>query len=174
VLDHEIALRSKSGAGSVFAVTAPLGARGGAPMTAAVADERLRAGEPLNGLVVLAIDNEPRVVEGMRALLGKWGCRVVAAAGAADAADAMRGLGAAPDVIIADYHLDDGDGVAAIGAMRAAFGAEIPAILATADRSAEVREAAQRAEASILHKPLRPAQLRALLMRCRTMRVAAE
>ncbi|MGD0722560.1 MAG: NahK/ErcS family hybrid sensor histidine kinase/response regulator [Roseiarcus sp.] len=174
VLDHEIALRSKSGAGSVFAVTAPLGARGGAPMTAAVADERLRAGEPLNGLVVLAIDNEPRVVEGMRALLGKWGCRVVAAAGAANAADAMRALGAAPDVIIADYHLDDGDGVAAIGAMRAAFGAEIPAILATADRSAEVREAAQRAEASILHKPLRPAQLRALLMRCRTMRAAAE
>jgi CheY-like chemotaxis protein len=174
VLDHEIALRSNSGAGSVFAVTAPLGARGGAPMTAEVADERLRACEPLNDLVVLAIDNEPRVVEGMRALLRKWGCRVVAAAGAADAAAAMGGFGGAPDVIIADYHLDDGDGVAAIDALRADFGSEIPAILATADRSADVREAAQRAGVSILHKPLKPAQLRALLMRCRTLRAAAE
>ena len=80
----------------------------------------------------------------------------------------------APDVIIADYHLDDGDGVAAIGALRAAFGADIPAILATADRSAEVREAALRAQIAILHKPLKPAQLRALLMRCKTMTMAAE
>jgi CheY-like chemotaxis protein len=86
----------------------------------------------------------------------------------------MRAFGAAPDVIIADYHLDDGDGVMAVEALRAVFGADIPAILATADRGLEAREAALRARISMLHKPLKPAQLRALLMRCKTMRLAAE
>jgi CheY-like chemotaxis protein len=128
----------------------------------------------LNDLLVLAIDNEPRVLEGMRALLEKWGCVVATAAGLADSPSAMRAFSAAPDVIIADYHLDDGDGLAAIGALRAAFGADIPAILATADRSVEVREAALREQIAILHKPVKPAQLRALLMRCKTMRLAAE
>ncbi|MGO8831488.1 MAG: NahK/ErcS family hybrid sensor histidine kinase/response regulator [Roseiarcus sp.] len=173
VLGHELGLRSKSGAGSVFSVTAPLGAARAAAGEAIVQDFA-HAREPLNDLVVLAIDNEPRVAEGMRALLGKWGCLVATASGVKDAPAAVRAFGAPPDVIIADYHLDDGDGVEAIGALRAAFGADIPAILATADRSAGVREAALRARISILHKPLKPAQLRALLMRCKTMRLAAE
>jgi signal transduction histidine kinase/ActR/RegA family two-component response regulator len=173
VLGHDLRLRSKSGAGSVFTVSAPLGA---APAGAgeALGQDFARAREPLNDLVVLAIDNEPRVAEGIRALLGKWGCLVAIAAGMKDALAAMRAFGAPPDVIIADYHLDDGDGIEAIGALRAAFGADIPAILATADRSLEAREAAQRARIAVLHKPLKPAQLRALLMRCKTMRVAAE
>ena len=47
----------------------------------------------------------------------------------------------APDVIIADYHLDSGDGVAAIRAVRERLGRSTPAILATADRSPEVRDA---------------------------------
>jgi CheY-like chemotaxis protein len=174
VLGHDVALRSKSGAGSLFSVTAPLGVTAGAGQGPAAAQDLSRAREPLNDLLVLAIDNEPRVLEGMRALLQKWGCRVAAAAGLSDAPAAIGAFRAAPDVIIADYHLDDGDGVAAIGALRARFGAAVPAILATADRSPEVREAALRAQISILHKPLKPAQLRALLMRCKTMQVAAE
>jgi CheY-like chemotaxis protein len=175
VLGHEVSLRSKSGAGSLFSVAAPLAAAGQARISGAVgAENSAGAVEPLNDLLVLAIDNEPRVLEGMRALLEKWGCVVATAAGLADSPSAMRAFSAAPDVIIADYHLDDGDGLAAIGALRAAFGADIPAILATADRSVEVREAALREQIAILHKPVKPAQLRALLMRCKTMRLAAE
>ena len=70
------------------------------------------AGEPLNGLKVLAIDNEPRVLEGMRALLSRWGCAVATAHGLAEAREACE-LGP-PDVVIADYHLDEGDGIEAI------------------------------------------------------------
>jgi CheY-like chemotaxis protein len=173
VLGHELQLRSKSGAGSAFTITAPLGAAS-AGSGETLRQDFARAREPLNDLVVLAIDNEPRVVEGIRALLSKWGCLVATAAGMKDAPAAMRAFGAPPDVIIADYHLDDGDGIETIGALRAAFGANIPAILATADRSPEARDAAQRARIAVLHKPLKPAQLRALLMRCKTMRLAAE
>jgi Na+/proline symporter/signal transduction histidine kinase len=174
VLGHEVNLRSRSGAGSLFSVTVPLGALAPAAFGEAAGKDFARAREPLNDLIVLAIDNEPRVADGMRSLLQKWGCIVATANGMADAPAAMGAIGAPPDVIIADYHLDEGDGLRAIGALRAAFGADIPAVLATADRSPEVREAARSAQIAILYKPLKPAQLRALLMRCKTMRLAAE
>jgi signal transduction histidine kinase len=175
VLGHAITLRSKPGAGSMFSVTAPIGALAQvAPREERRAGGAARVDEPLTGLVVLAIDNEPRVLDGLRTLLEKWDCRVVAAAGFADSLAALQSADARPDAIIADYHLDDGDGLAAIAALREAYGEETPAILVTADRSPDVRDGAAAADVAIMNKPLRPAALRALLMRCKTMRLAAE
>jgi len=175
VLGHKIQLRSNPGAGSVFSVAAPLATFAKAlPRNEPRSREAARADEPLTGLVVLAIDNEPRVLGGMTALLEKWGCRVVAAASLEESFAALKRADAAPDAIVADYHLDEGDGLAAIAELRAAYGGETPAILATADRDPEMRAAASRADIAILNKPLRPAALRALLMRCKTMRLAAE
>ena len=79
-----------------------------------------------------------------------------------------------PDVIIADYHLDLGDGVAAIRGLRQRFGRSTPAILATADRSLEVRDEAARADVIVMTKPLKPAPLRAQLTRYAALREAAE
>jgi Na+/proline symporter/signal transduction histidine kinase len=175
VLDHNIALRSKPGVGSVFSVAAPVGPAAQIPLR----EERRARGaaridEPLSGLSVVAIDNDSRVLDGLRVLLEKWGCRVVAAASLAECVVALRAGGARPEAIVADYHLDEGDGLAAIAALRSEFGEETPAILATADRSPDVRDAAARADVVLLNKPLRPAALRATLMRCKTMRMAAE
>jgi Na+/proline symporter/signal transduction histidine kinase len=174
VLDHPIVLRSKPGEGSMFRVTASIGKIPQAPPR----EERRARGssrldEPLTGLVVLAIDNEPRVLDGMRVLLEKWGCRVLPASSLGEATLAVR-VGERPDVIVADYHLDEGNGVAAIAALRLEYDATAPAILITADRGPEAREAAAREDIALLHKPLRPAALRALLTRCKTMRMAAE
>ena len=134
---------------------------------------RRAAGEPLDGLKVLAIDNEPRVLEGLRALLTRWGCVVATAHGLEEATAALDTFGA-PDVIIADYHLDSGDGVAAIRALRERFGRSTPAILATADRSPEVRDEAERADVLVMNKLLKPAPLRAQLTRYAALREAAE
>jgi CheY-like chemotaxis protein len=105
--------------------------------------------------------------------LSRWGCLVVTAHGLEEAMGAVEAFGA-PDVIIADYHLDSGDGVAAIRALREGFGRNIAAILATADRSPEVRDAAAREDAVVVNKPLKPAPLRAQLTRYSAMREAAE
>ena len=91
---------------------------------------------------MLAIDNEPRVLDGMRALLQQMGLPRRHRRRPEGRAAALASLGASPDVIIADYHLDEGDGLAAIAALRERLGYHTPAILATADRSPEVREAA--------------------------------
>jgi Na+/proline symporter/signal transduction histidine kinase len=173
VLGHPVGLRSRPGKGSVFFVTAPLGrpvvkarAEPGAP-------EPVAAGEPLSGLKVLAIDNEPRVLEGMRVLLKRWGCTVATTHSLAEAMAALAEFGA-PDVIIADYHLDVENGVAAIKALRGRLGRKTPAILATADRSPEVRDEAAREDVLVMNKPLKPAPLRAQLTRYGAMREAAE
>jgi len=174
VLGHVVTLRSKLGDGSAFAVVAPLGASSPALAADVAAPEPALAGEALSGLRVLAIDNEPRVLDGMRVLLGKWGCRVAIARGLGDARDALAAFDGAPDAIIADYHLDEDDGLAVIAALREGVGFPVAAILATADRSQEVREAAARADVALLNKPLKPAPLRALLTRCLALRPAAE
>ena len=173
VLEHAVGLRSRPGKGSVFFVTAPLGRAAPASHTEPGAPEPVAAGEPLNGLKVLAIDNEPRVLEGLRALLQRWGCLVATAHGLEEAMATLEAFGA-PDVIIADYHLDSGDGVAAIRAVRERFGRSIAAILATADRSPEARDEAEREDVVVMNKPLKPAPLRAQLTRYSAMREAAE
>jgi CheY-like chemotaxis protein len=72
-----------------------------------------------------------------------------------------------------DYHLDDGNGIASIRALRRRFGTDLSAILITADRSPHVREEARANDIQVLHKPLKPAALRALLAQWRVQRVAA-
>jgi len=173
VLDHPVGLRSWPSKGSVFSVTAPLGRAAPGTRGEPGAPEPVAAGEPLNGLKILAIDNEPRVLEGMRILLRRWGCVVATAHGLAEARTALAEFGA-PDVIIADYHLDSGDGVAAVRALRGDLGRSVPAILATADRSPEVRDEAAREDVLVMNKPLKPAPLRAQLTRYSAMREAAE
>jgi Na+/proline symporter/signal transduction histidine kinase len=173
VLEHAVGLRSRPGKGSVFFVTAPLGRAALKPSAEAGAPEPLAAGEPRKGLKVLAIDNESRVLEGLRSLLQRWGCLVATAHGLAEAMAAVQDFGA-PEVIIADYHLDSGDGVTVIRAVRERFGRSIAAILATADRGPEVRDAAEREDVVVMNKPLKLAPLRALLTRYSAMREAAE
>ena len=173
VLEHPVGLRSRPGKGSVFFVTAPLGRAALKPRAELGAPEPVATGEPLDGLKVLAIDNEPSVIEGLRGLLTRWGCLVATAHGLEEAMAALDAFGA-PDVIIADYHLDSGDGVAAIRSLRARFGRSTPAILATADRSPEAREEAARTDVLVMYKPLKPAPLRAQLTRYAALREAAE
>jgi CheY-like chemotaxis protein len=129
---------------------------------------------PLSGLTVLAIDNEPSILEGMRALLGGWGCQVITAASLAEALDRLREDLTVPEVIVADYHLDEGDGLQAVAALRATSGTDIPAVLLTADRSLALRNEAEGLQIHVLNKPLKPAALRALLAQWRATRIAAE
>jgi len=171
VLDHKVRLTSAVERGSHFSVEVPL-----AP---AAAKPRSRS-EPksvdmrrLTGMAVLCIDNDLKILDGMKTLLGGWGCRVIAATDLAAAADALRDEKTAPAGLLVDYHLDHGDGIAAIADLRRRYGSGLPAILVTADRTAAVREAANAQDIQLLNKPIKPAALRALLAQWRVQRVAA-
>ncbi|MBT7361401.1 MAG: response regulator, partial [Rhodospirillaceae bacterium] len=148
--------------GSVFSVTVPCGTLAEAA-EAAVPRPVIRAGE-LTGAVVLCIDDNPDVRDGMEALLGGWNCDVrTAAAGS----EWRRELGGdAPDIIVADYHLaGDEKGPDVITEVCGVYERVIPAIIVTADPSEELREEAGRRGHVVLAKPVKPASLRALMTR---------
>jgi CheY-like chemotaxis protein len=125
------------------------------------------------GTAVLCIDNEPKVLDGMDALLGGWGCHVLKAPDLAAAVGAVAESQLAPNGLLVDYHLDRGNGLDAIAELRRRFGVDLPAILITADRSPHVRDAARIQDVQVLSKPLKPAALRALMAQWRVQRAAA-
>jgi CheY-like chemotaxis protein len=130
-----------------------------------------RAAASLAGLHVLCIDNDARILEGMRLLLEGWGCNVDTVAGSEYLQSAVINR---PDIVLADYHLDGETGLDIIAKLRAIHGDDLPAVLVTADRSNEVRAAAGGLEIPVINKPLKPAVLRSMMARVRPLASAAE
>jgi len=173
VLEADLGLRSRVGSGSVFFVDIPLSAATWSEPDP-VASEIAPAPSSLAGLTICAIDNEPRILDGMRILLEGWGCTVVTAGSRAEAIEALDDAALRPDAAVVDYHLDADNGLNVIAALRGRFGAELPAVLITADRTEELRAEAAAQEIRVLAKPLKPAALRSLLAQWRVTRSAAE
>jgi CheY-like chemotaxis protein len=98
---------------------------------------------------------------------------VLKAADLASALTAVSESSLMPNGLLVDYHLDQGNGIEAIATLRRHYG-DLPAILITADRSPAVREQAREENIQVLHKPIKPAALRALLAQWRVFRVEAE
>lgn len=173
ILDHDVTVQSMVGHGSRFSVEIPLSSvvPSSPPMRSAL---RVDAGQ-LVGMTVLCIDNDPQILDGMEALLGGWGCEVLQAADLRMASAAIVEANITISGLLVDYHLDEGEGngIEAIVELRRRFGADLPAILITADRSRRVREEARARDVPILSKPIRPAALRALLAQWWIQRVAA-
>lgn len=166
VLEHPVLLTSQVGGGSRFSVEIPLAV---ALPSEKKAQPRLTANRNLNDMLVLAIDNEPNILSGMDALLAGWNCRILTALDPHSGAMQIQDLGETPDVLLIDYHLDDCNGIEAVGELRWKFGADIPAILITADRTPAVRKEAAARDIHILNKPVKPAALRAHLVRTRNL-----
>jgi Na+/proline symporter/CheY-like chemotaxis protein/two-component sensor histidine kinase len=171
VLDCEVALKSAAGHGSRFSLEVSRGNAAAASQQQNVASHKIGR---LAGTVALCIDNDHAILDGMKKLLGGWGCRVLTAADLIEALAAISAENIEPDGLLVDYHLDGGNGIGAIIELRRRLNRDVPAILITADRSAHVRDEAQAEGVHLLNKPLKPASLRALIMQWRVQRVAAE
>ncbi len=172
VLNHRVDFKSAVGRGSRFSIEVPRS--DATPVARTPRYESIGAEtRQLTGMSVLCIDNDQQILDGMGALLGGWGCRVFKADGLAATVSVLDEAGAAPNGLLVDYHLDEGNGIDAIIELRRRFGSDLPAILITADRSPHVRERARKQGVEVLHKPLKPAALRALLAQWRIHRVAA-
>jgi Na+/proline symporter/signal transduction histidine kinase len=158
MLDHPISVRSWPGRGSVFGMRVPL-----ADTEAPSKPPRAPAqGGELTGLKVLCLDNDREILEGMEALLGRWGVEVRVA----ETVAAARALAESerPDVLLADFHLhDEMDGLGALAGLRNLCGEQTPALLVTADGSDAVKRAARDLGIPVLTKPVKPASLRAFL-----------
>lgn len=164
MLNNPIGLHSVVGRGSIFGITVPRAAVEPQQALAPLALPPIAAGS-LSDIFVLCIENEAGVREAMTTLLEGWSCQVAAVATIAAARQTVAAAGRSPDIILADLHLDEGspDGLDAIAQLRRDWGLHLPAILITADRSQETRHRADDMGVDVLHKPVKPAALRALI-----------
>jgi PAS domain S-box-containing protein len=163
MLGHRIKVRSWPTKGTVFSIEVPLGDPAKAIKQKPENRGWIRS-KGLNGIQVLVIDNEPKILEGMSALLGGWSCEVETALSAEKAINQLRASQFAPDIILADYHLSESDtGVQAVHEIHTQLGVSIPAIIITADRTEEVSNEIASSGAQLLTKPIRPAALRAMI-----------
>ncbi len=163
LLGHRIDLASRPGHGSSFSIDVPLGDP---------ARVRARAPANLDGVtdaippdtLVLLVDDETAILHGMAELFDNWNVGLVTARNVDEAEQWLGSLECAPDVIVSDYRLSgDRDGIGVIARLREKFGHDIPAILITGDTAPESLQRIAQAGLPVLHKPLRPAKLRALL-----------
>ena len=164
VLDHPLHVRSEVGRGSVFGIRVP---RASAPLRDTAASRAMLEAHDasLHGLRVLCVDNDPEILAGMRALLGRWGVDI-ACASTVD--DALLLAIDRPEVLLVDYHLHDRlDGLDTLDALRGACG-DVPGALLTADGSDALKRSARLRGYRVLTKPIKPASLRAFLASVRT------
>ncbi len=163
LLHHPLDVRSQPGRGSCFAVTVPRGVLRQSTATdeTTAAPEFIRASA--ERLVVL-IEDERIIRDATQTLLTAWGCRVIASATADEAVAELAASGQTPDLIIADFRLAGGHtGIDAIHQVQEAVGSPVPAVLITGDANADHLKQAREHGYPVLHKPVAPAKLRALV-----------
>jgi len=164
VLGHRIEVRSWYGKGTVFSVNLPQVA---AQQVSSNFAPGKRNFNQLDGLHLLCIDNEPIILEGMQAMLKGWQCKPYAAT-SLEQAETLLSREDTPviDVFLADYHLNDGQtGVQALKSLEQNAQQTISGIIITADRTDEIAAEVNAAGFMLLHKPVKPAALRAMMMR---------
>lgn len=162
LLHHPLSLKSAPGQGALFAVELPLTSPGHVVASSAAP----APGQALSGLHVALVDDDELAVAGTVGLLESWGCHVTAAENQASILAALAQARTPPDVILSDYQITGvADGLETINKIRACYGLAIPAIILSGDTSIATANAIQQAEIPLLHKPVRPAKLRALLQR---------
>jgi CheY-like chemotaxis protein len=162
-LGHDISFTSRLGKGTVFQVSAvPAAARPirRAPVRA-IETPRFYG---LYGVRVLLVENDAAVLEAMSSLLERWHCSTRVASSTREAIECLGDTAWVPELIIADQHLDRGDlGSITIGEARQYLGRDVPGLIVTADPSEALAIAARQSGIELMHKPVKPAELRALM-----------
>lgn len=164
-LRHRIELCSKPGHGTRFSVFAPFAGTGVAT-TAAPQTASNRQAYGFAATKVFVIDNDAAVLEAMRTLLKRWSCEIRLGQDLSDLDILeMEEPSYKPDIVLADFHLDHGtSGLDAVERLRRRFAARLPAIIITADHAVRVADEVRGAGCELLRKPVRPAELRALML----------
>ena len=161
LLTHQVQLSSRLGIGTRFRVKVPRVAVGQAANNED-AGETTQTPQGLQG-TVLVIEDDELVRQALVSLLQSWGM-TVAEANDLTSAENLIQRGVLPCLIISDYRLNDAlNGILVVARLRQHLAYPVPACLVSGDTDPALIEQAQRAQLTLLHKPVRPAKLRNLL-----------
>jgi CheY-like chemotaxis protein len=119
-----------------------------------------------SGKLIVVVDDDPLVLESTGGLLRSWGCTVVTGQSGSSALAALLERQRPPDLIISDFRLSGGEtGIDAIAQLRSAFADAVPALLISGDIGPQPLRDARASGFLLLHKPVDPMKLRAVLNR---------
>lgn len=162
LLGHELEVRSTPGKGTVFSVDVPL-ATAEAGQHALAGEATVAAYARLQGRV-LVVDDDENVLDALTALLRGWGLEVTMAR---NGDEAVSQVSRPPSLVLTDYHLGASEtGLDVVGRLRQQLrGAEFPVVVVTGDTTEAGMQAIAGMGYPLLHKPVQPAKLRALVTR---------
>jgi signal transduction histidine kinase/CheY-like chemotaxis protein len=161
LLDHEISVTSEIGKGSIFSIVVTQAVMmSKANIEVSDLSEQI---QPTNKLVLI-IDDEESIREGLTCMLELWGYQVIAAVDTAIAMHQLQENNKSPDVIISDYRLKENrTGIDAIKALHEKYGKDIPALLITGDMMQERLIEIKDSGLPVLFKPVPAMKLRSFL-----------
>jgi len=165
LMQTQIGVRSRVGHGTVFSLEVPVG-KAPRNVEALPGSSKAPLGLTLQGRLIVVVEDEAAVREGLVVLLQAWGASVKSF----DTVDAVRGwLGApgaeTPDLLLVDYRLPQGTtGIDALVAIRAQWpAARLPAIVITGSSLGGHEDEAVTHDYHLLIKPVLPNKLRAMI-----------
>jgi len=176
-LEINLTLNSRIGSGSCFSLSLPYRPAPAEPHvpTSTVRNSDKASNAKLAGTRIVVIENDLSALQAMEALLTQWGCELRLASSTRETQDALNTENPwIPDLIIADQHLNNNErGTSVIRIIREQTGRRIPALVVTADPSERLWQMADQGRIEVMKKPVKPAQLRALLthMRARSLKL---
>ena len=164
-LEHKLELQTKPGKGSSFTITVPYVERPSRHNTGQSTQPAASTAYNFSHITAIVIDNDEPVLSAMKKILDQWSCRSETARNLQEIERLIEAQLPKPNIILADYHLDDNVcGLEAVAKLRQAWGDTLPAIVITADHTETTASDVEAASCELLRKPVRPAQLRALMM----------
>lgn len=162
ILGLTVSMRSIEGRGSMFSIEVPVShTMPDANTKATPVTPMIKAG----GLSILLIDDDVNILKSFKELAEVWGCQVTTAVSEVEAERTLEQTDVQPDLIIADYRLNDGQtGIQAILKLREWLGYDVQATILTGDTAPELLKEISSAGLGILHKPLGADELQKFLV----------
>ncbi|MDQ6951011.1 MAG: ATP-binding protein [Mariprofundales bacterium] len=159
LLGHPIYLRSRLGRGSCFAVDLPYSSSDAQSDSPRPWRSEPSSAESICRLPtaqrVLVVDDEKTILQGTKLMLRGWGLDPLLAESGGQAMALLDAGGDAPQLIIADYRLRDGEnGIDLVAELRQRLGHDLPAIIITGEREGALRQLCQSNRCTLVRKPI--------------------
>lgn len=159
MLEHPVAVSSEEGGGSVFAVLLPRSRFESLPYLPDLhqgSDQQV-----LQGSRIWVLDNDPAICTAMQSLLEGWGCQVQTAVSSAALQHYFTSNPQGPDMLVADYHLNEPDsGLILVEKLLNHYAVKPPVLMITANYTSVLRQQVRSAGYRMLNKPVKPMKLK--------------
>ncbi len=162
LLNYPLHLNSTVDRGTCFAIEVPRAASS-ETWTAPAPIGQSGSDVCMEHKIAVLIENDADLRSALTITLEGWGLDVLPCASLAEAQDLLTAIDIAPDVIVADYQLDDQAlGTTAIADLRGRYG-NIPSCIVTANRSPDLVGQCEKEATKLIYKPIDPIRLRGFL-----------